>query len=413
MTEEILIGRWDCSSCGTKGVMGDAYRCHSCGAGRPDDVEFYLPSDAEVVKDAAGIAAAKAGSDWMCGYCGQWVAAVEKACPNCAGGGIAGSRRQESGETVRVVDWRSDAKLDCPYTDTAGQPCECDPPCRDRDGAVQSAVPTRTDAPATGSRRAVTAPVDIRGLLSCIGFVLLAALMGVGGWAIFRPRDVIATVSGHSWTRVQHVEEYRALSQDGWDKPADAYNVRVERRVHHHDRVLDHHETRTRIVYDRVADGTERVRTGTRTRSLGNGRFERTPTYTTKTRYKTVARTERYDEPVYRRDPVYRDYYLYMVDRWVPGEDRHEQGVGLDPRWPSTAVRDARQRMAAREENYSITLTERSPEPGEQARTWSRSFDEAGWRSWRDGMIVTATIQLGSVVDLKAVELEQPAAGRK
>ena len=47
---EILLGLWDCSSCQTKGVRGDVYQCSVCGAPRPDDVEFYLPENAEVLR---------------------------------------------------------------------------------------------------------------------------------------------------------------------------------------------------------------------------------------------------------------------------------------------------------------------------------------------------------------------------
>lgn len=391
---EILVGCWDCTSCGKKGVSGDAYRCDSCGAGRPDDVEFYLPSNAKVVKDAVGIAAAKAGADWMCEYCRQWVTAVEKECQNCAGGQIAGSQRQVTGEvvtSVRATDHEIAEALD---KEIARQTAEIRSASRQR--TVASPQEPAVVEPPGRRRGAPMLPV----LLALLGLIGTTGL----GWLIFRAKDVVVAVSGHSWSRVQHVEEYRALQQDGWDRPADAYNVRTERRVHHHDRVLDHYEARSRIVHDRVADGTERVRTGTRTRSLGNGRFEREPVYTTRTKYRTVARTERYQEPIYRRDPVYRDYYLYTVDRWVPGEDRREQGSGLEARWPPTTVRDTRQRMGGREETYTIILTERSPEPGEQARTWTRSLDEASWRSWRDGMIVVATIRLGSVVDMRAVE---------
>lgn len=249
--------------------------------------------------------------------------------------------------------------------------------------------------------------LDLRPVFSCLGVIALLGLFITGCWAIFRTTTAAATISGHSWARVQHVEEYTAIQQDGWDRPSDAYNVRVERRVHHRDRVLDHYETKSRTVYDNVPDGTERVRTGTRTRSLGNGRFEREPTYTTKTRWRRVPRQESYRDPVYRYDPVYRDYYLYTVDRWVPGTDRREQGTGLDARWPSAAVRDARQRMASRDESYSLSLLERSPEPGEQARSWTRSLDEASWRAWRDGTTVVVTIQLGSVIEMKAAEVER------
>ena len=56
---EILMGCWDCASCGARRLRGDAYQCASCGAPRPEDVKFYLPTEAEVVRDAEGIRAAE------------------------------------------------------------------------------------------------------------------------------------------------------------------------------------------------------------------------------------------------------------------------------------------------------------------------------------------------------------------
>lgn len=416
---EILIGRWDCSSCGTRGVMGDAYRCGSCGAGRPDDVEFYLPSDAPVVRDKKAIAAAKAGSDWMCDYCRQWVPATDKECPNCAGGAIAGSQRQKTGDVVDdrergaalVRELRKlpsherealNAVADLNRVRKANP--DIDSRCRELEKSVESF------SAACGPRPERQVPVfrsqapEARTVLSCLSFVAALALLIVGFWAIFHTTTAPATVTGHSWTRIQHVEEYTTLSQEGWDHPSDAYNIRSERREHHKERVVDHYDTKYRMVHERVPDGTERVKTGTRTRSLGNGRFERVPTYSTRTKYRTVSRQESYQDPVYRYDPVYRTYYFYLVDRWVPGADRREQGSGLEARWPPTNVRDAKQRMASREESYSLTLLERSPEEGEQPRTWTRTLDEKTWRAWPDGALTIVTLRLGSVIDMQGVE---------
>ena len=39
---KILVGKWDCKSCGTKGADGESYQCHNCGTRRPPDVKFYL-----------------------------------------------------------------------------------------------------------------------------------------------------------------------------------------------------------------------------------------------------------------------------------------------------------------------------------------------------------------------------------
>jgi len=390
---EILLGCWDCSSCSTRGVPGDAYRCAGCGAGRPDDVEFYLPSDAKAVRDKSGIAAAEAGADWLCEYCQQWAAATLAKCPNCAGGEIgAAKRHQAAGGLAQPASSSQPARA------TVAATIPLPPPTP----AVRLAATPTPAAPVArpAGNKQPKLPAAACTALAVFGALSLALVL----WLVFRSTNAIATVTGHSWTRIQHVEEYKTVAQEGWDCPADAFNVRSERREHHKDRVVDHYETRYRTVQDRVADGTERVKTGTKTVNLGNGRFKREPTYSTRTKYKTVSRQEPYSDPVYRYEPVYRTYYVYLVNRWVPGAARTTSGNDLNPQWPPTAVRDAQQRMAAREESYTLALTELAQKAGDQPRTWTYSLPEAPWRSWPDRSTVIVTLRLGSVIEIAAAE---------
>jgi hypothetical protein len=387
---ETLLGAWNCSSCGSRGVRGDSYRCHGCGAGRPEDVKFYLPNDAEVVTDAAGIAAANAGSDWKCEFCGQWESATVARCRSCAGGEAARSQRQETS----VVETPS----------TLHKSPE---PIRK---AVGRAKPTRNDAPhLTVSFRELPQANEGPPVAACIAFtVMVFTTLMIGAIIAFHTRPVPAVITAHSWQRVQHVQEYVSLPQEGWDHPRDAYDIRSESRVHHYDHPIDHYETRTRMVTSRVQDGTERVKTGTRTVNLGNGRFRREPTYSTRTRYRSESHLESYQEPIRRDDPVYRDYYFYKVDRWMESTPRALSGSGLNAQWPSTDVRDAKQRMGSREESYTISLREASPAEGAEPKTWTHPLDESAWRSYTDGMTVTLIVGVADGIrEIKSVEEPQ------
>ncbi len=93
---EILMGRWDCGSCGARRLRGDAYQCASCGAPRPADVKFYLPSEAEVISDREGIRAATAGADWQCAFCDSWMPATDAVCRNCQATLAESERRQKT-----------------------------------------------------------------------------------------------------------------------------------------------------------------------------------------------------------------------------------------------------------------------------------------------------------------------------
>ena len=442
----ILMGRWDCDACGRKGNIGDSYSCEGCGAGRPEDVEFYLTKDAEVITDAAGIRAAEAGADWQCGYCDEWVPATKSVCPDCTGGGIGGSKRHEdAGKTVTSGNYREVMDIQDEYAGNDEEPisdfigdgdhdrvlrehAEDPPEKRSPPPAYRGSFPTRSRNTVSAGRNTTPVPA-----LLGLGAVALVILLCIG---LFKTSEIVAKVSHHTWERVQQVEEYtRGLNKDGWDHPADAYDISTSRKIHHYDKVVDHYDTEPVYSTRRVQTGTEPVYTteryqtgstptyGTRTVNMGNGRFRTEryqtgsrPTYSTRrvqTGTRPVYRTERYQSgtkqvPVYRDEPVYRTYYSYKVDRWVTGTPRVLSGRGLEPQWPSTEIRDSDQRMGSRRATYLVHFIESEPPDGEQARTWSKELNEAGWRSYENGTNYILVIGMGnSLKEIKPIKVEK------
>lgn len=395
----ILMGRWDCTSCSNKGVRGDVYRCHACGASRPENVSFYLPEEEEVVTDSTAIKAAEAGSDWKCDYCNQWVVALEKQCPNCAGTGATRQVVKEAkAETRKIISTQDDYSggLDAANkTPVAMAPKSTSPSI-----STSPRLQTVRDPIASKSKDKRHVILSLLAFISCFG------LLSAGFYALFHTTNVPARLTHHSWVRTQHVEEFqRGISESGWSHPADAYNITISQRVHHHDRVVDHYDTVPEYSTRRVEDGTERYKSGTRTVDLGNGRFRREPVYKTRTTY----RTERYQsgtrrEVVYRQVPVYRTYYQYLVNRWVPGQDRVTQGQNVTPIWPSTTPRDADQRMTGRQEVYRIHFQELNPPNGSTARTWEQTLDETRWRTWADNTTVILVVNTFGIQEIKMVE---------
>lgn len=370
----ILMGRWDCTSCSTKGVRGDVYRCHACGSSRPENVAFYLPEEEEIVTDSVAIKAAEAGSDWKCDYCNQWVAALEKQCPNCAGTGDA---RQTVKEVKEVK--AETRKIISTQDDYSGGPYAAS-----KTPVVPPPIAKPTGPSISSSPRLQTVRDKRHVILSLLAFIGCFGLLSAGLYALFHTIDVPARLTHHSWTRTQHVEEFRrGISESGWDHPSDAYSISTSQRIHHHDRVVDHYDTVPEYSTRRVEDGTERYKSGTRTVDLGNGRFRREPIYKTRTTY----RTERYQsgtrrEAVYRQVPVHQTYYQYLVNRWLSGQDRLTQGQNATPMWPSITPRDADQRMTGRAEVYRIHFQELSPVDGSTARTWEQTLAETPWQTW-------------------------------
>lgn len=367
----IREGRWDCPSCGSRGIYGRHVDCPGCGKPRPAGIRFYLTDDAPVITSAAQLAEAKAGADWACEHCGASNRATVTDCGGC------GAPRGSS-PAQRVVDYKS---ADVPRSGDAPPPPAAAP-------QALAAQPPKTETGPKPPRRPPTAAESCMGCgcLSLIVVVVMSVLVGIinGDGSVGGEDLTPAMVTGKRWERSFVVEQRRVQEGRGWDLPDSAEVVRTERRRRGWGQEVDHYETVSRPVRRsrRVADGTrtrtrevdERVRTGERTyvcgqRDLGNGYFEdiecTEPVYETRTRTETYEeptyRTEYYTEtetssvPVYRRVAVFDTFFTYRAATWDSVEGRRTQGDTTKPVWPDTTLRPG-QRIARRRQEYRMGL---------------------------------------------------------
>ncbi|HYH79704.1 MAG TPA: hypothetical protein VEX86_07895 [Longimicrobium sp.] len=311
----IREGRWDCPSCASVGQLGRHVYCTGCGAPRPEKIAFYLPEDAAEVTDAAHLAQANAGADWVCEHCGGSARATDAACPGC------------------------------------GAP---------RGGSVERQVHEygMDDTPRSGSPRAAMSPPPSTArprpkqshFVRNVVLLLLATVVGWFGWSN-RTRHVEAQVTAKQWERSVQVEAYRTVTEEGWSLPDGGRLVRSYRAIRDYRRVLDHYETRTRQVSERVQTGTRTYTCGTTDR--GNGYFEdRT---CTEPEYETRYRTETYQDPVYRREPIWDTKYEYRIKRWVPDTLMETRGDTSRPAWPETLPDDTT-RDGEKKQRYVMTF---------------------------------------------------------
>ena len=317
----IREGRWDCPSCGSKGQLGRHVYCIGCGSPRPENIQFYLPEDAEAVTDAGQLAQANAGADWVCEHCGGSARATDAACPGCGAPRGSSVTRQE-------VDY------DLENVPRAGGP---------QQGAPRMAM---QPPPSAQPRR----PAKTSHMGRNVFLVLLLSVLGWFGWSQ-RTRHVDGTVTAKQWERSIQVEAYRTVTEEGWSLPDGGRLVRSYRAIRDYRRVLDHYETRSRQVSERVQTGTESYTCGHT--SKGNGYFEdRTCTRPT---YDTRYHTETYQESVYRQEPIWDTKYEYRIKRWVPATLLQEHGDTTQPRWPATQVNDTL-REGEKKQRYVLTF---------------------------------------------------------
>ncbi|HEX2205908.1 MAG TPA: Ran-binding zinc finger domain-containing protein [Longimicrobium sp.] len=330
----IREGRWDCPSCGSRGQLGRNVNCAGCGNPRPKGIRFYLPGNEPEVSDAARLAEARAGADWVCEHCGGSARATQDACPGCGA-----PRGSSPGQETRVYG-----------SDEVPRSGDDD----EKPAAPQPLVGSKARGGDGGKKSGGGC-----GCLGCIGLIILFfMLLGMcdGGGPrrssrASRPVERTATlpearmeavITAKRWMREVHTQSYRTVTEDDWTLPAGAQLVRSYRAVRSYNRVLDHYETRTRQRSERVQVGTREYTCGQR--DLGNGYFE--DVTCTEPEYETRSYEETYQEPVYRNDPVYATKYEYRIKRWVPNPFLVERGVGdTDPVWPAFTPSDTTREM--------------------------------------------------------------------
>jgi hypothetical protein len=275
-------------------------------------VKFYLPEDAEYLTDEAAIQTAEAGPDWHCDHCGADNKAGSTKCRQC------GNDRTQEDEARETREYGLD---EVPHSD------EDTRPKKDK---------TPPPPPPSKSRK---------GLWGCLGVIgLIVAVLAFFFW----PKSVVATVAGHRFERTIDVETYGPVQRSGWDLPAGATLIRQYQDVHHHDKVVDRYETRTRTVQEKV--GEERYVCGKK--DMGNGHFK--DKYCTRPKYRN--KTETYREPVYRDVPVYKTKYEYTIMDWSVAQTLKAEGPAKPARWPDTPAATDTRRQGKKTEKYWLKL---------------------------------------------------------
>jgi hypothetical protein len=406
----IREGRWDCPSCGSKAVFGRHVDCPGCGKPRPAGIRFYLTDDAPVITDAAQLAEAKAGADWICEHCGASTRATETDCGGC--GAPRGTSPSQPvidygpGQVPRSVDASPAAPAESPPAPEAllapapGNPAGAEaeepadagwtcPHCQHGNPRHKRYCGQCHKWDETRPRR-----LFARGQWGCTTAMVLVPLAVVALFAKgcydqnqrwkplpLEPGMVVAS----RWERSIHVEERTVVEDSGFHLPDSAQVLSRQRAIERYDSVPDGfrteytevededdvttHETRTREVSERVQTGE---RTFTCQRDLGNGYFESSTC--TEPVYETRTRTESYDEPVTRRErstrtvetrvpvyravPVYGTRYRWRVPQWSRVRTETLRGATEAPAWPALSL-GPNQRAGPRMEHYTVTVRRR------------------------------------------------------
>lgn len=216
---------WVCPSC--EGInKGSKKTCESCGAPQPDNVKFRRASDEKIVADANALAAAKAGADIHCGFCGTRNPATAITCSQC-GGDLKEGKARQAGQVMQAPPPPPKAVTctNCGFENpgTARVCKQCGSPL-----ARVEPVEKPASAQAGASPAVKAQPKKINWLLfGGIGAFLILCCIAVFTMFLLPSKSVQATVTDVYWQTSVPVQEVRAVnySNERGSPPFDAYNV--------------------------------------------------------------------------------------------------------------------------------------------------------------------------------------------
>jgi hypothetical protein len=374
----IIEGVWDCTYCDSKKIRGSIYECPVCGRPRDKDIKFYIDNPHNYV-DEEKAAKLNKNPDWVCSYCDGLNSDDNDTCYNC------GASREESElnylelQKKKLEEKKRDLMNEKATQEEKAITDEINyvKPCEDKidlDEVIKKLENERTKLKAESKEKTN----NIKSFFKKIGILLLIISVIVGGILLFAPKNEDVTVNNFEWTRTVEIQAYRTVEESDWSVPSGGRVKNTRQEIKSYIDVLDHYETKTRTYTEEVFDHYDTEVVGYE--DMGNGYFKEQTIQVPV--YRTEIRTETYQEPVYRQEPVYATKYYYEIDKWVYSETLKASQYDHSPYWPSKELSE-KEREGTKREEYKIQVIN---EKGE-LKTYKLSFNE--WNSLKVNQEVT------------------------
>lgn len=309
----IIMGYWNCESCGASDIEGLTDVCPSCGARKPAHIRYHMKGRNVVSKEQ--LAQAGIGEDecdgkhkeWVCAYCGYLNNFSDAECASC--GAAKEEAEQEYGDEP--------AKVEQPVPENKADE-----------------IQTVKSKPKKKKRH--------------IGKKILAAILLLFVILLF-PYKQEWTVTGFTWEREIILEEMETRQESGWTVPAGGRVYKEAQEIQSYAQQVSHYEEVTVTKSREVIDHYE---TEYEYEDNGNGTF-------TEISYEVpVYRTEYYEEveqkPVYISVPVYATKYYYEMDYWNDTTQYLTSGTDQNAYWDKSYVLTKDQRDEKRREEYIV-----------------------------------------------------------
>lgn len=312
----IVEGFWDCPYCDTKGIRGGISECPTCGKVRDASTKFYLDKSNMRYLSEEEKKTIPNGPDWFCPYCESYNRSDLTVCSECGH-----ERDSEDLDYFEIRENREETE-EKEGANLQSQNSYTVPQFQNNFELVRQNNQYNYDR-TTNQTKTKKLKFNFLKYFG-IGAAVLSFLFLI--LFFFIPKETTFEVTDIHWEYGIQVEEYRTVDESGWSLPSDGRLHYSQQEIYEYVTVLDHYETKTRQVSEQVLDGYDTVVTGHRDK--GNGYFEEITKQVP--RYRTEYRTETYEEPVYRKDPVYKTKYYYEIDKWVYDRTLRTEGYDKD-----------------------------------------------------------------------------------
>lgn len=393
----LIEGFWDCPYCDHKRIRGLEKICPNCNKPRGDLVKFYMDDPHNYIAEEKAKTISR-NPDWVCSFCDSLNSNDVNICHVCMASKEESERnyfenqqkqREQKERMEKIfantgeIEENDDVDVETPKQ--TNQYNRQNNNYRHRTDTFDYAKPT----PDVVKKKPAKKSFFNKKFFIGAGIALATILLIVGLFALFMPKEAEGIVDSFSWERSISVEEYKTFNESDWHLPSGARLQYSQQEIKGYEQVLDHYETKTRTYTEEVLDHYEDYVSGYR--DLGNGTFEEI--ISQRPVYRTETKTETYQEPVYRDEPIYATKYYYEIDRWTHAKYIKSSGNDKDPYWETYEYK-SKEREGKKSEIYKITIITED----DKKETYSLDYDI--WMKLQKGEIVKLKVYLGGRAEL-------------
>lgn len=387
---KLIEGFWDCPYCGTKHIGGLTKVCPNCLKQRDKHIKFYMDDPQNYISEEKAKTISK-NPDWLCSFCDSLNSDDVDVCKVC-GATKADSKLNyfqglEKKEKLKNQLYQNTNSVNTEQQNTQDYSNNN----QSENNFVSTSTAENRDTYEKLNKIKTAKPKKkLFSKFTKITAIALASILLITGLVfLFMPKTQEGVVDGFSWERSISIEELRTVDESDWTLPSGARLQYTQNEIRSYKQVIDHYETKTRTYTEEVLDHYEDYVSGHR--DLGNGVFEEI--ISQRPVYRTETRTETYEEPVYRQEPIYDTKYYYEIDKWMHKDYVKTYGSDKEPYWGEYNYK-TKEREGSKSENYKITIINSDNETKE----YSVDFDV--WKKLNKGESVKLKVYIGGKAEL-------------